>query len=534
MGHFAPELGTLDSPDLGFNRAWDSITLYRFLRQLPADVQIIHDAGDRPLRWVEPSDIDDPTDYLVDDELILTSGYPLVAHIEDQQWVDQFVARLAQAKVCALGFGIEPYFSQIPESLLNACIKNDVTLIQIPQSVPFAAIGLAFAQLMEADGAALLRSNTESNRALMRCVAQSNPEEQLVATLSQRAKCSVRLLDATAQERFTVQSQSEAQLRTGLIEDLFSKAARCESSAQFALLREESATHLAFPIRASSAQGQAPLLGVLLVSFSKDPSGFDHTLMATTLGLLEVVARERAMVSFTSAQLATSLLTGSLQSLDSTQLKLLNQSLGRHTRKPLRALAVIERKTASATENHRHLAHLRILLDTELVSVQDGSFIALSKIEPSEAQYKKLAKAGYLAAFSRPLEPKQGSTEELVTLLAQAKGLIPQVQEKQRSMDAASLARTFQSLLPKEAGRELAQAVLAPLLELPAKRRDLYLEVLSSWLDSNGSWDETSKRLDLHRNSVRRHISTIAQTLDVDLNSAVIRNELFLALRFLA
>jgi len=101
-------------------------------------------------------------------------------------------------------------------------------------------------------------------------------------------------------------------------------------------------------------------------------------------------------------------------------------------------------------------------------------------------------------------------------------------------MDAAGMARTFQSLLPKEAGRELAQAALAPLLELPAKRRDLYLQVLGSWLDSNGSWDETSKRLDLHRNSVRRHVSSIAQILDVDLNSAANRNELFLALRFLA
>ncbi len=534
MGHFAPELGTLDSPDLGFSRAWDSITLYRFLRQLPADVQIIHDAGDRPLRWVEPSDIDDPTGYLVDNELILTSGYPLVAHIEDQQWIDQFVARLAQAKVCAVGFGIEPYFSQVPEPLLRACIKNDVTLIQIPQSVPFAAIGLAFAQLMEADGAALLRANTDSNRALMRCVAQNNPEEQLVATLSQRAKCSVKLLDAAAQERFSALHQPSMPLRAELVEELFNQAARSETSSQFALLREESATHLAFPIRASSAQGQAPLLAVLLVSFDKDPSGFDHTLMATTLGLLEVVARERAMVSFTSAQLATSLLTGSLQSLNPAQLKLLNQSLGKNTRKPLRALALIAKKSAASTEGDRHLAHLRILLDTELVSVQDGNFIALSKIEPSEAQFKKLAKAGYLAAFSHPLEPKQGSSEGFVALLAQAKGLIPQVQEKQQSMDAAGMARTFQSLLPKEAGRELAQAALAPLLELPAKRRDLYLQVLGSWLDSNGSWDETSKRLDLHRNSVRRHVSSIAQILDVDLNSAATRNELFLALRFLA
>ncbi|WP_313814850.1 PucR family transcriptional regulator [Glutamicibacter sp.] len=534
MGHFAPELGTLDSSDLGFNRPWDSITLRRFLRQLPAEIQVLHDAGDRPLRWVEPSDIDDPTDYLVDDELILTSGYPLVPHAADQEWVDRFVQRLAQAKVCALGFGLEPYFSQVPESLVAACLSHNVTLLQIPKSVPFAAIGLAFAQLMEADGAALLRTNAESNRALMRCVTQSNPEEQLVSTLAQRARCSIKLLDSTGQVRFNTPGPVALQLSEQHEADLYAQASLGEGSSQFALLREGNTTHLAFPIRASAAKGQAPLLGVLQASFPKDPSGFDHTLMATTLGLLEVVARERAMVSFTSAQLATSLLTGAPQMLDQEQLRLLNQGLGPHHRKPLRALVLAPSRKSVAADDSRHLAHLRILLETELVSRDDGVFIALSKIEPSEAQYRRLSKAGYLAAFSRPAILNPGLTEEPGQLLAQAKGLIPQVLEKQRSMDAAKLPRTFQTLLPKDAGRELAQQTLGGVLELPAKRRDLYLEVLRCWLDSNGSWDETSKRLDLHRNSVRRHITSIAQFLDVDLGSAQVRNELFFALRFLS
>ncbi|MFJ2621309.1 PucR family transcriptional regulator [Glutamicibacter sp. NPDC087344] len=533
MGHFAPELGTLDSADLGFDRPWDSITLHRFLRQLPAGIQVLHDAGDRPLRWVEPSDIDDPTDYLVDDELILTSGYPLVAHAEDQRWVDQFVHRLAQAKVCALGFGLEPYFSQVPDTLLTACLSNNVTLLQIPNSVPFAAIGLAFAKLMEADGAALLRTSAESNRALMRCVSQNNPEEQLVSTLAHRANCSVKLLDSTGRVRFSADNPNVLQLAAEPGTELFTQAALGEGASQFALLREGISTHLAFPIRASAARGQAPLLGVLQVGFPKDPSGVEHTLMATTLGLLEVVARERAMVSFTSAQLSTSLLTGSPQVLDEQQLTLLNLSLGPHQRKPLRALVLAPSKNPGGDDVSRHLAHLRILLESELVSRQSGAYIALSKIEPTDAAYRRLSKAGYLAAFSRPAVLSPGRTEELGQLLAQARGLMPQVMEKQKSMDAAKLPRTFQKLLPKDAGRELAQEVLGGVLELPAKRRELYLEVLRCWLDSNGSWDETSKRLDLHRNSVRRHISSIAQYLDADLGSAEVRNELFFALRFL-
>ncbi|UXN32271.1 PucR family transcriptional regulator ligand-binding domain-containing protein [Glutamicibacter sp. M10] len=69
MGHFAPppSSSSVDTP---------GITLGRFLRQLPPEITLVNDAGDRPLRWVEASDMDDPTDYLLDQEMILTSGFP--------------------------------------------------------------------------------------------------------------------------------------------------------------------------------------------------------------------------------------------------------------------------------------------------------------------------------------------------------------------------------------------------------------------------------------------------------------------------
>ncbi|WP_347038725.1 hypothetical protein AAHB37_00910 [Glutamicibacter halophytocola] len=69
MGHSAPQQSVFDATAPG-------ITLRRFLRQLPPEISLAHDAGDRPLRWVEASDMDDPTDYLLDEEMILTSGFP--------------------------------------------------------------------------------------------------------------------------------------------------------------------------------------------------------------------------------------------------------------------------------------------------------------------------------------------------------------------------------------------------------------------------------------------------------------------------
>ncbi|MCU1634630.1 MAG: putative regulatory protein, partial [Micrococcaceae bacterium] len=59
------------------------------------------------------------------------------------------------------------------------------------------------------------------------------------------------------------------------------------------------------------------------------------------------------------------------------------------------------------------------------------------------------------------------------------------------------------------------------------------LTVLNGWLHENGSWDGAAKRLQLHRNSVRRQIGVLADLLGMDLGSAPVRAELLIALQYL-
>ena len=130
-----------------------------------------------------------------------------------------------------------------------------------------AAIGIAFAQLIEADNAAQLRGSAEANRALMRCMTHPDPEAQLVSVLSQRLKASVRLLGAEGQVRHEVSLAETADLDEDRKSELFEKAASGANNQQFAMHREDSLVDLAFPIRASTPSGgRAPLL---LVSRSR-------------------------------------------------------------------------------------------------------------------------------------------------------------------------------------------------------------------------------------------------------------------------
>jgi len=528
MGHSAPQQPT-------GQHATPGITLRRFLRQLPPEIALIHDAGDRPLRWVEASDMDDPTDYLLDEEMILTSGFPLLGHDQDPEQVQQFIKRLAQAKVSALGFGLEPYFTTIPDTVLEACRENDLPLLEIPASIPFAAIGIAFAQLIEADNAAQLRGSAEATRALMRCLAHPDPEAQLVNVLSQRLKASVRLLGAEGRVRHEASTADAPGLGGQRTSELFEQAASDASNQQFAMHREDSLVDLAFPIRATFASGsRAPLLGVLLVGFARTPSAFDHNLITTALGLLDVLARERAASSSTSAQLATTLLLRSRAAFDAAAFDLFTASLGGDTANPVR-IAVISPLDANLGQQPApHLTHLQTLLDTRLVMQQDDHFVALTRAAPTAAMFERLKSSGYVAGFSTPEPADRQLGEKIAGLQAQATGLLPQIREKRKSLDAHSIPRSFLSLLPPQAGKQLAQETLSPILDLQDSRRDLYLEVLQGWLEANGSWDQTSKNIDLHRNSVRRHIAAIGEILDKDLNSADVRQELYLALNFLS
>jgi purine catabolism regulator len=119
-----------------------AVTLQQFLEQLPPELKVLHDGGNGAgaLRWVEPSELEDPTPYLLDGEFLLTSGLPFAGKLgTEAKRVDAYVERLVNARVAALGFGLEPYFQSVPDAVSEACARHNLTLVQVPDTVPFAA-----------------------------------------------------------------------------------------------------------------------------------------------------------------------------------------------------------------------------------------------------------------------------------------------------------------------------------------------------------------------------------------------------------
>ncbi|MGB3376109.1 MAG: PucR family transcriptional regulator ligand-binding domain-containing protein, partial [Microbacterium sp.] len=93
---------------------------------------------DREVQWVHNSDLVDPTPFLSDGLLLLTTGSQLGEH--DEKAAADYVARLVRRGVLALGFGSGVHRQGVPEELIAACTEVGLALFEVPYDIPFLAI----------------------------------------------------------------------------------------------------------------------------------------------------------------------------------------------------------------------------------------------------------------------------------------------------------------------------------------------------------------------------------------------------------
>ena len=508
------------------------VTLDQLLQKLPPGLKILHDGGNGSglLRWVEPSELEDPTPYLLDGEFLLTAGLPFADEPEDLHLADTYVQRLVTAGVTALGFGLEPYFDAVPQALMDACVRHGLTLVEVPGTVPFAAIGLAFSQLLESDNAKLFRQLADTNRQLMRAVLSARPEHELLAALTQRVPVWAVLVGADGRVRARAGTGVELPALQPILDRLLGGSGPRVEMDSF----DVPGSMLVFghPLRSTRDAN----LGALILGADQPLTPSQNSVVSAAVGLLELLVRQRTSGSLAPSQLATALLlhpdslaTGGTRHVNQLR-DLLAQSTSSTRSAPLRVVQGIKTEPAAwpAGESPvRELLQWRRLFDTKLVEITDYGFAAVTRLKVDDALLGEVEKLGWRLVI--------GDATELAGLAGayqRAGSLRSRVVNTGKSVRVDEVSWTVAGLLGREAGAMLAGRLLEPLLEQEPERRDAQLAVLRSWLGENGSWDATAKVLGLHRNSVRRQINAVAELLDTDLNKAQVRAELWIALQY--
>src|SRR5699024_3567181 len=92
-----------------------------------------------PLQWVHPSELLDPTPFLTPRTVLMTTGSQSPDELSGTR-ATEYVIRLLEAGVSALGCAVEIIHDRIPQTLIDACDRLRFPLFRVPYDTPFIAV----------------------------------------------------------------------------------------------------------------------------------------------------------------------------------------------------------------------------------------------------------------------------------------------------------------------------------------------------------------------------------------------------------
>ncbi|MFI0369204.1 PucR family transcriptional regulator ligand-binding domain-containing protein [Actinomadura sp. 1N219] len=138
------------------------------------------DPSGRWVRWVHVSELADPSPFLRGGELLLLAGTGFRPGESGE-----YVRRLADAGVEAIGFGVTPVFDAVPPELVAACDEHGMALLEVPPHVPFASIvELLHAELVRAETRDL-KHLSDGQAVLIKAAAGPGPLRAVVERLAE-------------------------------------------------------------------------------------------------------------------------------------------------------------------------------------------------------------------------------------------------------------------------------------------------------------------------------------------------------------
>lgn len=476
------------------------------------------------LAGVHISELDNPTPYLEGGELLLTTGIPLAG---DRETVRAYVDRLAARGVVALGLGLGAGTDDVPTELEAACADAGLTLLVVPEGIPFMHISRAYWDLVgkteQADLAASLSLQTSLTQAATRPEAVAAVVKVLGKALGGwavylPADGSAETYWPPAERRLLPQLRQET-ARLGL--------AGTHSAATFPL---QGMNVIEYSIIADQRTA-----GFLAVCAGRSLRKADRQLMLTGCMLLAVTAqrewqliRASSILSSTAttlvlsgfvdaARLVAGDLTGSplaervqllairgdnLEALSTAELA--DQISGMLTGEPAARLGESIRRSRlrSMEEDICYL-----ILESP---VNSGNAETVASPVETTASRRPGRSAQFAAALSHPM------------LLSQVSGSIGDLRR------ACALAPTGQI--------SAGQSLLGPravewVAQLAAYRRADLVETVKSYIRHQGQWEVAARELKLHRNSLRHRIGIATKLIDADLDDPDVSANLWLALR---
>ncbi len=477
------------------------------------------EALDRPVRWVHSSDLADPTPFLSEGLVLLTTGTQFGDAGERPDAFRSYVHRLAARGVVGLGFGTEVVRDGIPPALAVACRDARMPLFEVPYRTPFIAVARANAEAIAAQAYARRSWALAAQRAIALAALRPDGLGATLAELARQLGTWVGMFDAAGEL-----------VREHPIDGLDPDASVSLRAEVDAVLRRGARAGSALrigdtPFTLQTLGRGGHLRGVIAMAagdLDQEGRGVVTAVIAMAgLALEQHQGLSRARGTL-RAGLVQSLLTG-----DPALARRIARDLwGPLPPAPL--LVAVTDAVGSRAEGISELLELRV--DERRGTLffgrgDDGLVIVVSagdRGEIDEVAERFEVRIG--VSDPTPYDAFGAAVDQ--ARVARDRGVGPVT-------EFSSVARSgVLSALSGDA-RALAAAELAPLIEHDSAHGTHLVETPQAWLDNDCSHEATARALGVHRHTVRTRLALVERELGRDLAAFATRAELWAALHAL-
>ncbi|MHC2998230.1 PucR family transcriptional regulator [Microbacterium sp. HJ5] len=506
------------------NAPVDTPTLRALLTRGDLRLSLADDEGldpaalDRAVRWVHSSDLADPTPFLSEGLVLLTTGTQFEGE-PDAAAYRAYVHRLAARGVVGLGFGTEVVRAGLPPALAAACREKRMPLFEVPYRTPFIAVARANAEAIAAQTYARRSWALAAQRAIALAALRPDGLGATVAELARQLDTWVGMFDAAGElSREHPLDGLDAETAEALrreVTGVLNRGARAGSSLRLG--------DTPFSLQTLGRGGH--LRGVIAIA-AGDLDQEGRGVVTAVIAMAGLALEQQQGLSRARGALRA----GLVQTLLSDD-PALARRIARELWGPLPAAPIevaVTDAAASRTDAVAELLELRV--DERRGSLffgrgDDGLVVVVPAGERA-ALDEVAERFGLRIGVSEPTGYDGFAVAVGQATVARDRGAGPVT-------PFAEVARSGVLSALGEEARALARAELAPLMAHDADEGTRLVETLQAWLDQDCSHEASARALGVHRHTVRTRLALVERVLGRDLSSFATRAELWAALRAL-
>ncbi|GAB3821705.1 PucR family transcriptional regulator [Kribbella italica] len=497
------------------------------------------DAADRPIGRLVTTDLLEPGNYLSGGELVLT-GLVWRRGPTDSE---TFVASVAGRGATTILAG-KALFGTIPEDLVEACRRHQLTLVEVPTEVAFADVTEYVAAAT--DSGARLSASLVRQRQLLSAIASGRSLDELAAQISDDIGHTCRVITPTG--RHVVPGPEPLDdLTLDAVTRRFLTADRTPAVADAG-----DAAYSVFPV----GSGLGNRLTAWLLVIEGDHSQWPRDQVETVHELCAIAALDR--VRRDEGRLALRPLMADALSLVESggPLPEVTTRLRQAGAQPDRPMVVVVAELltpqpADQVPRDAGSAEVAVTVFEDVAGAigpatvapgRDGLLIGLLPWAPDLPELLRRAFGRLAPGLGRSRIAVGISGETSVDALA---GALEEARFAHRvaragttpvsvvTSDQVASHVLLLATVPDDVRRTYTHRVLGPVLDHDRKTGGELLATLREFLACSGSWSRTAEAMHLHVNTVRYRIERVEQLTGRDLSRLEDKIDVFLALKSL-